>query len=177
MAEWALKSPEDRRFWILLDAYDRKEGKPESASFYEAMEWLHGQDAWVRRAVADYRKRSGALQPAVLSAADLSERLKEFEPNRWPASAGEEVTVRADKIAYRLPHGAAAAALRTLLADGKFKEAEELALRYQHLAVATRNFALRVYANHLIHLVQQAQPQPQPKAVPAARSQNEPAQN
>jgi len=173
MTEWALRSPEDRRFWILLDAYDRKEAKPESAAFYEALEWLSGEDAWVRRAVADYRKRSGALAPAVLSAADLCERLTEFEPKRWPASVSDEVAGRADKIAYRLPHGAAAAALRTLVAEKKFKEAEELALRYHHLAVATRNFAIRVYANHLVHLVQQAQG----KAAPAAPLQNEPPRN
>jgi tetratricopeptide (TPR) repeat protein len=173
ITDWALRSPEDKRFWILLDAYDRKESKPESAAFYEALEWLSGEDAWVRRAVADYRKRSGALAPKVLSAADLCERLKEYDPKRWPASVSDEVSDRADKIAYRLPHGAVAAALRTLVAEKKFKEAEELALRNHHMAVATRNFPLRVYANHLIHLVQQAQP----KTESAAPLQNEPPQN
>jgi hypothetical protein len=173
MTEWTMWYPDDRRFWILLDAYDRKEAKPESAGFYEALEWLHGDDAWVRKAVEDYRKRSAGVEPRKLSPAEVAERLKDFDPRRWPSFGGPEAEKPADKIVVSLPPWSVAAALRTLVSENKFKEAEELALRNHHLAVATRNFAIRVYANHLIHLVQQAQA----KAAPAAPPQNEPARN
>jgi hypothetical protein len=173
MTQWALWCPEYRRFWILLDAYDRKEAKPESAGFYEALEWLHGNDAWVRKAVADYRQRSAGVEPRKLSPAEIAERLKDFDPRRWPSFGGPEAEKPADKIVVSVPPWSVAAALRTLVSENKFKEAEELALRNHHLAVVTRNYAIRVYANHLIHLVQQAQA----KAAPAAPPQSEPAHN
>jgi hypothetical protein len=173
MTQWVLWYPENRRFWMLVDAYDRKEARPESAAFYEALEWLHGDDAWVRKAVADYRQRAAGVEPKKLSPAEVVERLKDFEPKRWPSFGGPEAEERARKIVNGLPPWSVAVALRTLMAEKKFKEAEELALRNHHLAVATDRYMPRVYANHLIHLVQQAQA----KAVPAARLQNKPPQN
>jgi len=63
---------------------------------------------------------------------------------------------RAKEVFDALPPGAVAAALRRLLTGRRFREAEDLALPYHHMVDEYPFYSNRVYANHLIHLVQQA---------------------
>ncbi len=152
ITEYMKNRPNDRSTWILYDAYDRADPKAESAGFYEALEWLHGSDPWVKKAVRDFRRRTKTT--SILTADELSERLKDFEPVRWPDFDSSKVDL-ARKVHYGLPPFAAEAAIYRLVQSGDYDQAEELALRYHHLAVHIY-YALRGHGNHLIHLVRQA---------------------
>ena len=148
--------PTDRLFWFLTDAYDRLEPSPDSAAFYHALEWLHGYDPWVRRAVADYRERVRKLDNVILLTTDeLLQRLRAYEPVRWPANDGKPKNT-ARKIYRSLPPLAVPAAIRTSLKTRQLKRAHELALRFHHVAVDYASYSLRAHANDLIHIVEQA---------------------
>ena len=148
--------PSDRAFWYLADAYNRLEPLPDTPAFYEALEWLHGDDPWVRRAVWDYRRRppNPRMEPP-LTTEDLLERLEEYKPVRWPPNDGKPKEA-AQRLCWELPPLVVPAAIRKSLMDREWKKARELALRFHHLAVAYANYALRAHANRLIHLVEQA---------------------
>jgi len=130
--DWLRWDPDYRPDWRLFDAYDRRRPQPEGAAFYDAVEWLYPDDPWVRRAVADRRRRlpkARAMPPEQVLA-----RLADFTPARWPA-ADRKVKGRAQDIVCALPPGAPTAAARRLVAAGRFDKARELALRYHHLCV------------------------------------------
>ncbi|MCD4699138.1 MAG: hypothetical protein K8R91_01005 [Phycisphaerae bacterium] len=150
---WVSASPNDRSLWILFDAYDRKDPQPESACFYEAIEWLYGNDPWVKKSVADYRRR--AKKSSVLSADDLLRQLKDFTPVPWP-EADKSRKKLAVKTLDALPAGAVAAAVRKMIEKREFAKAEELALRFHHLGVDNDLWRVIARANHLVHLVRQA---------------------
>jgi len=144
--------PADRSSWILFDAYDRAKPRPESASFYESLEWLHGHDPWVRQAVKDFRRRS--TKKIAPDADELLKRLKDYKPVRRPQA--NPSAYRAMETLRTLPPGAVEVAIHNLLTKRRFDKARELALRYHNLAVQRQGYSLRVHANHLIHLVEQA---------------------
>ena len=153
---WLRANPNDRPLWILFDAYDRQDPKPESACFYEALEWLHADDPWAREAVAKWRKRAPRLEKkAGLGPNELLERLKSFEAARWP-EAHPSAHELAKRVSRTLPPGSVAATVRRLIAEGKLDAADELARKYLNVSVNMRSFPMRSHGNHLIHLVQQA---------------------
>jgi tetratricopeptide (TPR) repeat protein len=145
--------PNDRPLWILYDAYDRHQTRVESASFYLALEWLHGDDPWVRKAVADYRSRCTQMQLARPD--DLLAKLKDYPPVRWPAR-DPNARDTAVKVVNSIQPGAVECAIHALMQSGDYAKAEELALRFHHLAVQRNYYNLCAQANHLIHLVQRA---------------------
>ncbi len=153
LKSWMNATPNNRPFMILFDAYDRKDPQPESACFYEAIEWIYGNDPWVKKAVADYRQR--AKKTKVLSADELLKRLKDFTPIPFP----EKDTSRkklAGKVLRTLPPGAVAAAIRKITEKREFAKAEELALRLHHLGIDCDLWIVSAHANHMVHLVRQA---------------------
>jgi len=153
LAEFVARTPNERPVWILLDAFDRRKPKAESASFYDMIEWLHGDDPWVKQAVADYRRR--AAEPVVLGADALLEKLKAFKPVRWPRRDPAMYKPGMDTVA-QIPPGSVSVAIRRLIRTGGFDKARELALRHHHLAVDIEHFPLRAHCNHLLHLIEQA---------------------
>ncbi len=153
--QWLNLYPDYRPFWILFDAYDRLKSLPESASFYEAMAWLHGDDPWVRKAVADYRSRIKEVNSP--DSEDLFQTLSGYDPLRSPSSAPTKSKKKTaiHKARMMVPFSVAAS-VRLLIEQQRFARAEELSLRYLNLAVQTGGYSLGAHANHLLHLVRQA---------------------
>jgi len=148
-----------RPFWILYDLYDRRDPRPESAAFYKMMACFHGDDPWVCQAVADFHAR--VAHPTVLSVEEVEERLKDYTTERWPQRP--KVGDLSYRVAFGMPPGTMTSVLLSLLVDGQYDRAEALALRYHHLAVKWGAYQVRVHANRLVHMVEQARP-PAPKA-------------
>ena len=117
LVQWLTYLPDDRRLWFLMDAYDRQEGRPESAAFYDMIEWHHGKDPWVVKAVAAWRERSqGRPAPKVMTADELGRKLKGFQAVRWP-KADLSAANCAREILNGMPPGTVDGVIRRLLAD------------------------------------------------------------
>lgn len=150
--------PEYRPAWYLFDAYDRRWPQATSASFYETLEWLHGDDAWVKQAASDFRTRMPKPRYKDLDA--LRQELQPFEAVRWPAWKPGSLNARAAMILMnQMPPGTVAAHVRRLLDRKEYALAGELALRFHSaLAGCSPTPGAPMQANHLIELVQRAQP-------------------
>jgi len=147
---------QNRAFCVLYDLYQRTEPSPDNACFYEMLDWLHSHDPWARQAVADFRKRAREKNlPAAWPPEKVADLLKDFGTERYPVATGN-LKARAKEVFNTLPPGTVAAALRTLVQQKRFDEAEDLALRHHYMAVEYASYYRRTHANHLIHLVQQA---------------------
>ena len=153
---WARAAPDSRAFRILYDLYQRRRPSQDDACFYEMLDWLYPFDPWARQAVADFsaRAQEQGLPPS-WSPEKVADLLKDFGTVRYPVAEGA-LKKRAEEVFNTLPPGAVAAALRRLISEGKFDEAEDLALRHHHMAVEFQSYGRRAYANHLIHVAQQA---------------------
>ncbi len=154
----ALRSdPEFRLLWVAFDAFDRRWPDPRSASFYDALEWVHPEDPWVRQAVADFRRRTPKGES--LTAEELLKILEPYPPERWPDALRESDARKRDRdVRNSVPPGAFAAAIARLLKARDYATARELALRYHNL-VAAGLYAAK-HANDLIYRVEAASPQP-----------------
>jgi hypothetical protein len=154
--------PEDRLLWALFDAFDRRWPDAKSAAFYDSLEWLHGDDPWVKQAVADFRKRTP--QGQYKTADELLVMLRSYVPVRWPQyprNYDAQAQRRDFGVLNAAPMGAFAAAIHGLLAAKDYAKANELALRFHHLVIAGPNTIYApMYANHLVYLVEAASPKP-----------------
>lgn len=140
-----------RPLWIIFDAYDRLEPKPESGFFYGTLEWLHGDDPWVVQAVCDYRARTP--NPPPIEPDRLLKRFAAYEP--LDLFGCEEFTPHKPDALEKLPPGKVAAAVWHLIKERQFDKAEELAQRAHHCAVARAGWSpTRVY--FFRHVVQKA---------------------
>jgi hypothetical protein len=155
-AAWAedyLRLEWHRRTWkVLLHQTFQQHPRLASDCFYEAIEWLDGDDPWVRQAVAAYR--AGGAKGEVVPLAKIQAALKDYPPVRW-AKPDAIDTPRAWKVLTSLRAGAVPVAVRDLIRAARFDQAEELALRYLNLCTISGYYWARVHAYHLVHLVQQ----------------------
>ena len=160
-----IANPNDREMWMLFDAYDRRDPSDESWCFYEALDWLFKGDPGVDLAVAERRKR----RPMVPGADKANEetvmkQLGRFKnSSRWPAGlvrcSPEDLSptkIPPDILAMSFPPGSVAVVVRDLLKQGKKDTARELVLQYHAYATSIHAYNLRVYCNHLYHLVEQS---------------------
>ncbi len=157
---WYLRShPECRLSWVLFDAFDRRWPDKKSAAFYESLEWLHGQDPWVKQAVADFHQRTPTGQAP--NADELLKILVDYPPVRWPdTQRSEELKHRDAKILNSTPPGAFAAAIRNRIGAGDFAKARELALRFHNLVAAgPDSISTPMYAKSLIYKVEASRPE------------------
>ncbi len=150
--------PENRLSWALFDAYDRRWPRAESVTFYDALEWLHGDDPWVKQAVADFHARMpAAVGP---SADDLLKSLAAYPPALAPVARPHDHMERDLAVLYDLPVGAVAAAIKSQLAQKQAAKAYELALRFRNLVCAGPWIqSTPMYARHLVYLVERAAPE------------------
>jgi tetratricopeptide (TPR) repeat protein len=150
--------PENRLSWALFDAFDRRWPQAQSAAFYDSLEWLHGDDPWVKQAVADFRKRTPKGQ--YKTADELLAMLHDYTPVRWPETVrSAAMRDRECDILNAVPMGAFAAAIHGLLLAKDYAKANELALRFHHLVSAGPNaIHTPIYANHIVYLVEAASP-------------------
>ena len=82
---------------------------------------------------------------------------------RWPAGlvrcSPEDLSptkIPPDILAMSFPPGSVAVVVRDLLKQGKKDTARELVLQYHAYATSIHAYNLRVYCNHLYHLVEQS---------------------
>jgi hypothetical protein len=144
----------------MFDAFDRRWPEAQSASFYDALEWVHGDDPWVKQAVTDFRKRTP--KGKYPTADELLSKLDAYSAVRWPDTRRIDDTANRDfNYLSEFPPGAYAAAIHALLAAKDYDKATELALRFHHLVGAgPQTIHTPMYANHLIYLVEAALPEP-----------------
>ena len=158
---WLVKlNSQNRPIRLLYDQYQRAKPSGDDACFYGMLEWLYAFDPAARQAVADFRKRSQEQNLAPPWPPEkVADLLKGFGTERYPHTTEDRKKPAKEIISKNLPPGVVASALRALLEQKRFDDAETLALRHHHLAVDNRGFTRLLYANHLIHLVQQARQQ------------------
>ncbi len=151
--ELVFVQPMRREWWIILDAYDRLSPRPSSAGFYDALEWLQGEDTWVVDAAADFRKR--VTSPELMSYEQADKLLSEFEQ---VASAGDEdVTLEAAwSLLHKTPVLSFTAICRQLCDKGRFDEAEELAVRYAALGKAAQSVDIVTHATRTLSKISAA---------------------
>ncbi len=153
---WVVHMPSARHFRILYDVYQRQEPSADDACFYEMLDWLYSHDPWARQAVADFRERAARSSlPPPWPPEKVADLLKDFRTDRYPV-AEDALKGKATTVLGELPPGAVEAALRTLINQGRFDEAEAMALRHHHLSVNAQEVFRRFHANHLVYLVRQA---------------------
>jgi hypothetical protein len=156
-AAWAedfLRIEWHRRTWkVLLHQTFQQHPRLASDCFYQAIEWLDGDDPWVRQAVAAYR--ASGVKGEIVPLDRIQAALKDYPPVRWPLP-GPSDTGKAWKVLVSLRAGAVPVAVRDLIKATRFDQAEELALRYVNLCTCSGYYGARTHAHHLVHLVQQA---------------------
>jgi len=154
---WRVKcNPTDRRLCFLYDRYQRRRPHRDDPLFYEMLEWLYPHDPWAAKAVADFRTRAAehTMEPSAWTPEKVAETLKDFEPIRYPVPTGDRKD-EAEKTFHTWPPGTIASALRHLIEDRRFDEADGLAKRHLHLAVEYGYHIHRAYGHHLVRLVQE----------------------
>jgi len=136
--------------WLLFDQYERIFPSPDGPAFYEALEWLHGDDPWVAQAVKDARQRNASSKP--VDSDQVLKALNDLPADRWPARI-HPTSIEPQRIS---PWQVAAAVhqLRTSNPD----KARQIALRYYAYAMRSYFPGCRVFANHLIHRLEQENP-------------------
>jgi tetratricopeptide (TPR) repeat protein len=159
--KWVRMYPDDRVLWFLYDAYERHKPAKSAPDFYRSLKWLHGGDPWVRDMASQRDVRRLEKEKTAADVKELLDKMKDYPADRWP---GQNPTKEKEawQLCLSIPPGAVACAIQDLLKDGRYGLAKELALRYHSLVVAAKiTLPLRSYANHLIHLVDQAQAYPE----------------
>jgi hypothetical protein len=162
LAAHLTRAPAWRPLWILFDLYDRQEPRQDSGAFYTMAAWLYGDDPWVRRAAADYRRR--VARPILPAPQKLIEDLKDYPPERWPTPR-PEYAQRSHEFTERTPPGTVEAVILSLICKADYDRAEQVALRFHRLSVDMNYWVLRTHATRLIHLVEEARAaKPSPEA-------------
>ena len=113
--------PEQRLGWIMMDGYERRKPNRDAAAFYDFLDWMHGSDPWVVKAVADYRRRThnAEAQFNILGlTADLRKALASAPYDGSPA----------DMDWTHVPmHWRVAAGIHQLIQEGNLQEAADIA--------------------------------------------------
>jgi hypothetical protein len=140
--------PHDRLGWYLLDRYERMQPSPDGAAFYETLDWLFGSDPWVIQAVRDARARNVSVPAG--DAEKVVAELKGFPAVRWPTRGPPPPNARSLPSCWRV-----AAAVHRLLPQEPEKART---IAYQNYGIIDNTGAAgpRFFANHLIHLIDQA---------------------
>ncbi len=153
-AEWGVKRDvHNRTFQILTHEMFHRHPQRSTDCFYEAIEWLEGDDPWARQAVAAWRRR--VAEPSVVEPAELLAAVAHYPPVRFPVGEKSRRSA-AGNVHARFRVCAFACGVRRLADARRFDEAEELAMRYRHLAADMDSYPVRAHANHLVHLVAKA---------------------
>jgi hypothetical protein len=143
--------PNNRLYWQLFDQYERITPTDLSIPFYDAPDWLHPDDPWVKQAVADWHARRDRVKlMSVQLLYPFPQVLNDFEPLEVPTRKGPFHREILKKIYRSATPCAAAHAIRDLLKQNKQDEARLFALRFQNLAVQTGQSALRAWAGCLV---------------------------
>jgi tetratricopeptide (TPR) repeat protein len=151
--DFARYEAHDRALQILSHEVFRQHPDKAPSCFYEMLQLMRPDDPWVRQAVTEWR--GWGNRPALPDPAKHLEDLKDFVPVRWPeADPARQATAGELFRKYRV--GTHACAVGQLIKAGKLDQAEELALRYLHLATDTQQYDIRVHASWLVHRVEQA---------------------
>ncbi|MBN1554966.1 MAG: hypothetical protein JXA11_09485 [Phycisphaerae bacterium] len=160
--EYALYWPLSHQMWVLIDGYERQEPSTISRGFYHALEWLFPEDVWVKQAVADYRKRTSEEdQNKAVSVEELMAILKPYPPQRYPKDTKKYR--KFPKAVFMYSYADYAYAIKRLIDKRDFKQARELALRFNTMMSGFKITGLRYLANHLIHRIDQAEEKAKPK--------------
>ena len=141
-------APNFRPLWLIFDAYERREPTAESAYFYAALEWLHGDDPWVREHAGS---RTNSVPVTDLHR--VVDSLKAYPPLPWPVgSAKREGNALDPELFTRLPLGYVTVTVRDLVHKGKRREAMDICLRALNAASDLGRRELKAHFNHLYHL-------------------------
>jgi hypothetical protein len=107
------------------------------------LEWQHGDDPWVKLALADYRKRGDG---------------KPTDPEATLKKLREFAATKPVKPIRQVSPWPVVSAVKQLLEQKKFAEAREVAAIYHDLARRTNQVDPTAFASHLLYLIDQADP-------------------
>jgi hypothetical protein len=147
-ANWGETFPHDRLGWLLLDRYERMQPSPDGPAFYETLDWLHGDDPWVVQTVREARERK--VVAVAGDAEKVAVELKGLPATRWPDRGPLPRNPGSFPSCWRV-----AAAVHQLMLKDPAK-ARAIACQNYAIVVNLNTPGPRFFANHLIHLVEQA---------------------
>jgi hypothetical protein len=142
----------NRLGWLLLDGYERMKPSAEGPAFYETLQWLHGDDPWVIAAVAEAREKRKVPTTQAVNANEVLKLLADMPAVRWPP---RDRTRQVPPFPPRPSPWAVAAAIHQLLPSDRAK-AQQIAFKYYAYTMRSELSGGRVFANHLIHMIEQA---------------------
>jgi hypothetical protein len=145
--------PNNHLAWVMMNAYERHTPSAEGQQFYSALEWLYGDNPWVRDVVEF--KQGG--KPRAIDATPLFEQLKTWPAVRWPSAVDPK---RRAMPGAGDPSPWMVAAAVNQLRESEPQRAQELAHRYYAYSMGLSPSGPRVFANHLIHTLEQTSVSP-----------------
>ncbi|MCE9612843.1 MAG: hypothetical protein K8T26_01115 [Lentisphaerae bacterium] len=126
-------APTTRAFWVMLDQLDRAHpGKLQLGPFYEAIHWLHADDAWVRSAYLEYVSRGGQQLGAPIERHRIEAWYAQFPVLEWPIYGNAPKTIYATMGREKpesIPIFSGVWLVKTLLSEHRYQEARAICLR------------------------------------------------
>ncbi len=157
--------PEIRPLWILLDAYDRRDPRPEDEGFYEALGHGRTYDPWVREAMNERARR--VSKPRLFNLERTLSSLDTYKIPAWPVQQCARYGSGPEDPFVSTPRWEYTYAIYKLLDMREYDRADEFAR--QCLAMNIGPHCLTGHFNHLYHLVQgarRADPAPPARTMP-----------
>ncbi len=145
-------SPHARPLWILVDAYDRLDPRPEDEGFYEALGWLHNYDPWVKEALAARSRRMP--RPRVLDLQKTLASLDAYLVSPWPLYSTTKVGSGPAAPFLQPPRWEYTSAIRKMIEMKEYDRASEFTC--QCIGMTVGPYLLDTHFNHLYHMVQAA---------------------
>ena len=143
--------PAMRTLWILQDAYDRRDPRPDEDGFYEALAWLHGSDPWVKKAIADRKQRMPQGHSPDLQ--QILSCLDSYPPPAWPVQGYTIMGGQSREPNFvDPPRWDFTGAIHRMVEMREYERADEFAR--QCIAAGFAHKELKTHFQHLYYLVQ-----------------------
>ena len=146
-------NPGLRPLWILLDAYDQKDPRPEDEGFYEVLAWQHPNDPWVEAAVKARSRRMP--NPHKFDLVAVLDTLTNYPAIRWPVDRGCTIAGGYPGLFVSPPSWDYTLAVKRLLEMREYDRADELTRQCCGAAILGPDNLL-THFRHLYYLVQDA---------------------
>jgi hypothetical protein len=140
-----------RTFYILMDAYDRHNPRPEMTDVYRTMQWLFPDDPWMVKAAADGLQRHANSPAPDIETCNAA--LRQYPPHPRLQGQAVETAAQMKYVRGQVSPWKVAAAVRQLTDQSYFHAAADMAQRYTNFLSGTDCPGEAVWSCHLVHLV------------------------
>jgi hypothetical protein len=143
--------PDSRISWILINAYEQRNPRPESANFYRTLQWLYPDDAWITSAASETLNK--LPQAPAADIAGMTALMKDLPTDPWKPGDKPPLGLNVAQVKKQATPWNITAAIRKLCENHDFKSARDLASRYNHFCAFADSPDLFYWSSHLIHKV------------------------